>query len=102
LAVLKTLGFSPRQVRATIAWQATTLAAIGLLVGVPVGVFVGVQIWRRVAESLGVALTTPARLSLIALIPLALFLVSAIAFAPARTAARLRPAVLPEVAFGQD
>jgi len=93
LAVLKTLGFSSRQVRATIAWQATTLVSIGVLVGLPLGVFFGIQIWRRVADSIGVALTTRIpTLSLVALIPLALLLVNLIAFFPARAAARLRPA----------
>ena len=33
LAVLKTLGFDRRQVFATVAWQATTFAALGLAVG---------------------------------------------------------------------
>ena len=93
LAVLKTLGFSRGQVRTTIAWQATTLGLLGVLVGLPVGVFVGIQIWRRMAESLGVALTTRIPLlPLLALIPLALLLVNVIAFLPARAAARLRPA----------
>ena len=42
LAVLKTLGFSRRQVRATVAWQASTVAAVGLVVGIPLGLLVGV------------------------------------------------------------
>ena len=35
LTVLKALGFSRRQVWATVAWQATTLAALALLAGLP-------------------------------------------------------------------
>ena len=40
--------------RATIAWQATTLAAIGVVVGVPLGVVVGSLVWRAVADGLGI------------------------------------------------
>ena len=38
LALLKTLGFDRRQVQATVAWQATTMGVVGLLVGIPIGV----------------------------------------------------------------
>ena len=41
LAVLKTLGFVRRQVSATVAWQATTLAVIALVLGVPLGIAAG-------------------------------------------------------------
>ena len=39
--MLKTLGFDRGQVRMTVAWQATTVAGIGLLVGIPLGGSVG-------------------------------------------------------------
>ena len=55
LAVLKTLGFSRRQVRATVAWQASTVAAVGLVVGIPLGLLVGSYVWHQVATELGVA-----------------------------------------------
>ena len=55
LAVLKTLGFDRRQVRMTVAWHATTVACIGLLLGIPLGVAVGRLVWRAVAENLGVS-----------------------------------------------
>jgi hypothetical protein len=38
LALLKALGFTRRQISATIAWQATSTVAVGLLIGVPVGI----------------------------------------------------------------
>jgi predicted lysophospholipase L1 biosynthesis ABC-type transport system permease subunit len=44
-AILETLGFVRRQVSATVAWQASTTAAIGLVIGVPVGVVVGRLAW---------------------------------------------------------
>ena len=92
LAILKTLGFTRRQVRATVAWQATTLATIGVICGIPAGLVIGVQVWQRVAHSLGVeaALRVPTPLVL-AQIPVALVLVNLVAFFPARHAARTRP-----------
>jgi ABC-type lipoprotein release transport system permease subunit len=93
LAILKTLGFSRRQVRVAVAWQATTLATIGVIGGIPVGLLIGVQVWQRVAHSLGVesALRIPTPL-LLAQIPIALVLVNLLAFFPARHAARTLPA----------
>jgi ABC-type lipoprotein release transport system permease subunit len=36
-AVLRTVGVVDRQVSATVAWQASTLAVVGLVLGVPLG-----------------------------------------------------------------
>ncbi len=55
IALLKTVGFSRRQVSATVAWQATTLAAVGLVVGIPIGLLIGHAVWEAVADGLGVA-----------------------------------------------
>src|SRR5439155_13144998 len=41
LAVMKTLGFVQRQVRGTVAWQATTLAVVSLVLGLPIGLALG-------------------------------------------------------------
>ncbi len=94
LALLKTLGFSRRQVRATVAWQATTLATVGLVVGIPAGVIVGHLVWRAVADGLGVSTTAAIpTLALLLTIPAAVALVNLIALFPARAAAHTRPAV---------
>ncbi len=66
LAVLRALGFSRGQVRATLASQATTCAIVGLLVGIPLGIIVGRLVWRVIAEGLGVA--PDSRLSVAALL----------------------------------
>jgi ABC-type lipoprotein release transport system permease subunit len=94
LALLKTLGFSRRQVRATVAWSATTLGFIGLVLGLPLGVIVGKVIWARVADGLGVATgaTIPALAGALVVIGV-LVLVNLIAFVPARRAADTRAAV---------
>ena len=54
LAILKTLGFTRGQVLAAVAWQATIVAGIGLLVGLPLGVALGRWAWTLFAEDLGV------------------------------------------------
>jgi putative ABC transport system permease protein len=94
LAIFKTLGFDRRQVRTTVAWQASTLAVIGLVVGIPVGIVVGSFVWREVASGLGVATTSDVpTLALLLVIPCAVAAVNLLAFFPARAAARTRPAV---------
>jgi putative ABC transport system permease protein len=94
LALLKTLGFDRRQVRATVAWQAMTLAIVGLVVGIPAGLLVGSLVWRAVADGLGVTTTpfVPAFGFLLA-IPAVLLAVNLIGFFPGRAAALTRPAV---------
>jgi ABC-type antimicrobial peptide transport system permease subunit len=94
LAVLNTLGFNRRQMRATVAWQATTLATVGLVGGIPAGMIIGGLVWRQVATGLGIS-TTPTipGVALLLIVPSALAAVNLIAFFPARAAARTRPAV---------
>jgi hypothetical protein len=92
-ALLKTLGFERRQVRATVAWQATTLAVVGLLFGIPGGVLLGAFVWRHVTGSIGIADVTviPVR-ALVLAIPVVVVIVNLVAFWPARAAARRWPA----------
>jgi hypothetical protein len=93
LALLKTFGFERRQVRATLAWQATALAAVGLLVGVPAGILVGHLVWRAVATNLGIVDAVILPLAAIAITaPAVVLLMNAIAYLPARSASRTWPA----------
>ena len=41
LALLKTLGFTQRQLAAAVAWQASVSALIGVAIGAPVGIILG-------------------------------------------------------------
>jgi ABC-type lipoprotein release transport system permease subunit len=92
--LLKTVGFGRRQVGATIAWQATTLAVVGLVAGIPIGLLIGREVWRRAADNLGVATgSTMPTLALVVTGVSALVLVNVIAFVPGRAASRTRPAV---------
>jgi hypothetical protein len=95
LAILKTLGLGRRDVRAVVAWQATTLGVVALLVAVPAGVATGRWAWMAVAERLGARsepLVEP--VVLVLLIVAALLVMNVIAAVPGRMAARVRPAVV--------
>ena len=82
LAVLETIGFVHRQVRSTIVWQASTLAAIGLVLGIPIGIVVGRLLWSFTATSLGVDTSVDLPWGWIALtIPVTLVLVNLLASA---------------------
>ena len=94
LALLKTLGFNRRQVRAIVAWQATLLGTVGLVVGIPLGLIVGDLVWEHITDGLVIPIpaTTPA-LAIALTIPVVLILVNLIAYLPARNAAQTRPAI---------
>jgi len=95
LAILKTLGFTRRQVRHATAWQATTIAAIALLIGLPAGIAGGRWAWRVFATQLGVLPEPVVPLTTIALaIPAALAVANLIAAAPAQAAAHTQPAAV--------
>jgi putative ABC transport system permease protein len=95
LAVLKTLGFTRWQVQRAVAWQATTIVAIALLVGLPTGVACGRWAWRVFAAQLGV-LPEPAipLAAILIAIPGTLALANLIAAIPGRAAGRTQPATV--------
>jgi len=94
LAVLKTIGFVRRQVTRTVAWQATTMVAIALLVGMPVGVALGRWAWTMLAGQLGVVSepVTPIPPVLL-VIPATLLVANLAAAVPGWLAGRIHPAV---------
>ena len=93
LAVLRAVGFSRRDVRATIAYQATALTLVSLVVGIPVGFVVGRTVWSAVADGIGVAseLSVPT-LALVGMALSALVVVNVIGAIGAVAAIRDRPA----------
>ena len=95
LALLKTLGFTRRQVLGTVAWEASAFAAVALLIGLPLGVIAGRWAWAVFASAAGVstAATVPLATVLLA-IPATLLAANLIAVAPGWEAARLRPALV--------
>jgi hypothetical protein len=94
LALLKTLGLTRRQLAATIAWQASVVAVVGVLLGVPLGVALGRWLWVEFAHQIAVVPepTVPA-LQVAAVAGVALVLANVVAAFPGRAAART-PAAL--------
>ncbi|MBV8979363.1 MAG: ABC transporter permease, partial [Acidimicrobiia bacterium] len=92
LAIVKTLGFVPRQVRTAVAWQATTLAVVALAIGVPLGVAAGRWAWIVFARSIGIVPAPEVPLLvLLFLVPGTVIVANLVAVVPGELAARLRP-----------
>jgi hypothetical protein len=93
LAVLHALGFTPRQLSATVSWHATTTVVLGLIAGVPAGVVIGRILWNAFAGQLAVVaephLPAPAT---IAIAVGAIVVGNLVAAIPARAARRVRGA----------
>jgi ABC-type antimicrobial peptide transport system permease subunit len=95
LALLKTLGFTRRQLGAVVAWQSTVAVGIGTIVGVPVGIVVGRSLWDLFAHAINAVPQPTVPTLTIALIAVgALALANIVAAIPARQAARTRTAEL--------
>ena len=81
--MLRSIGFVRRQVSAIVIWQATMVALVAIVVGVPVGAAAGRATWTLVTDRLGlepnarfplgllfiVAITTLVAANLIAIVP---------------------------------
>jgi FtsX-like permease family len=93
LAVLRALGFTRGQIRATVAWQAVTLTGAALVIGIPAGIACGRLAWRFFTGQVGIlpVITVPL-LSLAILVAAALALAVAVAAVPGESAARTHPA----------
>ncbi len=94
LALLKTLGFTRRQLAVMLAWQASTTAAIGILVGLPLGIAAGRQLWVLFASDIDVVPqpSVPWSVALVALA--ALILANLVAAVPGRAAAATPAAIV--------
>ena len=95
LALFKTLGFTRRQVAATVRWQASIAVALGIIVGVPLGTIAGRLLWDRFAQAIYVVARPTVPLATISLLALgALVLANLVAAIPGRQAARAKTAEL--------
>jgi len=93
LAVLQALGFLRWQIAATVAWQASVLAVLSVLAGLPLGLAAGRWAWRAFAYQLGVEAGPRLPMAAVALaLPLALLVTNLVAVLPAGTAARTHSA----------
>ena len=93
LALLQVFGFTRAQMTGAVVCEAVVFAAVGLVIGTPLGLVLGRSGWQHIAGALGVA-TDPAIptrgivLTAVAVLMLAVFA----AVLPAARAARLHPA----------
>ena len=95
LAMLKVLGFTQRQLAATVAWQATVAGITGAIVGLPLGAVIGRQLWTLFAHNLNaVADPTVPALWLLAVALGALVFANLVAALPGRRAARTPTALV--------
>ncbi|HEY1828186.1 MAG TPA: FtsX-like permease family protein [Acidimicrobiales bacterium] len=95
LALLKTLGFTQRQLAEAVAWAASAVAVIGVAVGLPIGVVLGRWLWDLFSRQIYAvpSPTVPAG-SLLLVAVGAVVLANVVAAIPARRAARTPIALL--------
>ena len=85
LAVLRAMGFTPRQTATTIFSQAATVAVVGLVIGIPLGVLLGRLSWRWVADATPLVFAPPVAVGVILLaIPATIIVANLLAAGPAR------------------
>jgi ABC-type lipoprotein release transport system permease subunit len=93
--LLKSLGMLRRQIAYCVAWQTTTIALIGIVLGVPLGIAAGRLVWSAFATNLGVVADPVMTVALLAAVALGTLVVAnVLALVPALIAARARPASL--------
>jgi FtsX-like permease family len=95
LALLKTLGFTRRQLASTVAWQASVSVGIGTVIGVPLGIVLGRALWVLFAEELyAVPQPTVSVTSIVVVVAAALVLANLVAAIPGWRAARTPTALV--------
>jgi hypothetical protein len=89
VGLLRVVGFVNGQVAAVVAWQATTLAIAGIVIGVPLGIAIGQIVWRAFAANLGAVPVSVVPIGLIGILAAGVVVVAnLIAVAPALVATR--------------
>ena len=89
LALLKTLGFTQRQLAAAVAWQASVAAVVGIVIGVPLGIVVGRWLWVLFARQIYAVPQASVPVISVVLVSVGTFVLANLAAAvPRRSAAR--------------
>jgi hypothetical protein len=89
LALLRTIGFTGRQLLSAVAWQATVAGVVGSIFGIPLGIVVGRWLWTLFANNIyAVPRATVPLLSVLIVAVSAMVLANVVAALPGRTAAR--------------
>jgi FtsX-like permease family len=93
IAVLRALGFTPRQAALCIIAQASAIGVISLVIGVPIGILVGQLAWRWMADVTPLLYAPPiAVIAILIVIPSTVIAANILAAWPAQRASRIRPA----------
>lgn len=91
-AVLKALGFTPGQVRATVLWQGGAVLGVALLAALPIGIAGGRWLWIAFAEGLGILVRPVIPLTLLGTaVVLTVVVIQSAALVPATLARRTAP-----------
>jgi ABC-type lipoprotein release transport system permease subunit len=92
---LKALGFTGRQLAASVAWQSSVSATIGIVIGMPLGIALGRWLWTLFAKEISASPdpTVPA-LSMVLIALGALVFANVVAAVPGRLAARTKTALV--------
>ena len=95
LALLKSLGFTKRQLASAIAWQASVAVGIGCVIGIPLGIALGRFLWDLFVRQINAVPDPTIPATSIVLIGVgALILANLVAAVPGRIAARTPTAQL--------
>jgi hypothetical protein len=95
LALLKTFGFTRRQLASAVAWQSSMSALVGIIFGVPLGIVLGRWLWILFAREIyAVPEPTVPLLQLVYIALGALVLANLVAAVPGRIAARTSTAIV--------
>jgi ABC-type lipoprotein release transport system permease subunit len=99
VAILRTLGFTGRDLNVTFTWLATSIIVVGLLVGVPLGVIAGRALWNAYARRLDVIAAPDVPVAIVAALAAAAIVVAnVLTVLPSRIAQRfdVAPQLRPE------
>ena len=94
-ALLKALGFTQGQIAASVAWQSSAAAVVGVVLGVPIGIALGRWLWTLFANGISaVPHPTVPSLSVAAVALGAVVFANLVALLPGRVAARTPTSLL--------
>jgi ABC-type lipoprotein release transport system permease subunit len=86
--MLRSLGFTSRQLRSVVAWQASVNGLVGVVVGVPIGILLGRWLWTLFARYIDAVPEPTVPVTSIIIVALAtMVLANIVAALPGRSAA---------------
>ncbi len=93
MAVLRTMGLKTSGVRTVVLTEALFLVAVGLIIGVPLGLVAGRNVWRSLVEHLGVVADPAIGVRVILIVvPVTIALAVVMSWFPGRSLLRHHPA----------